>query len=225
MPAPSDSDKRQVSCIHCSTQPYTGFSSAFLAIHIIFNLVAGIILMAYIPSQIKKKNISSATSSLFWSSAIVGAPFVLIFTAVKLSLVIIVYNSIDGLQRTIYAHASITFLLLLFLLTVEMIVVIFRAKHIVLAVPECMGYCCSVCCCCFFCCCCRPSSRSHSRVARTLSLWFVMAWFQSIATSCSCHHHGAHKSSPDTSTSCNGGLYLLWHGGFPCCPGLHVPST
>ena len=182
MPAPSDSDKGQVSSF--SMPPYADFSSAFLAMYIILNLVVGIILMVYIPSQINKKNISSATSSLFWSSAMVGAPFALIFKALKFSLVIGVYT-IDGLQRTtdIYAHASITFLLLLFLLTVEMIVVIFRAKHNVLAVPKCMGYCCSVCCCCFFCCCCRPGGRSHSRVARTISLWFVMAWFQTIATS------------------------------------------
>jgi len=184
VPAPSDSDKGQVSSIDFSMRPYTDFSSACLAIHIILNLVVGIILMAYIPSQINKKNISSATSSLFWSSAIIGAPFALIFIAGKLYLVISVY-SIRGLQRTtdIYVYASITFLLLLILLTVEMIVVIFRAKHSVLAVPECMGYCCSVCCCCFFCCCCRPGGQSHSRVAHTLSLWFVMAWFQSIATS------------------------------------------
>jgi len=73
-------------------------------------------------------------------------------------------------------------LLLLSLLTIELIVAILRSKHSVLAVPRCMGYFCSFCCfilCCIY----RPSFQSHSHVARTLSLWFVMAWFQLIATS------------------------------------------
>jgi len=54
-----------------------------------------------------------------------------------------------------------------------------------LAVPRCMGYSCSF----FFFCIrffvyyCRPGGRSYSRVTHALSLWLVMAWFQSVAIS------------------------------------------
>ena len=131
--------------------------------------------MAYIPSQINKKNISSATSSLFWSSAIVGAPFTLIVIADKIFFLFAWNSRID-------VHASITCLLLI-LLTMEIIFAIFRSKHSELAVPRCMGYCCFLSCMCFYFFCSRPNSPSHSHVARALSLWFVMAWFQLIATS------------------------------------------
>jgi len=126
-PAPSDSDKGQVSCYsivpHSLIPDRTDFSSTCLAIHIILNLVVGIILVAYIPSQINKKNISSATSSLFWSSAIVGAPFTLIFIAARIGLTnSAVAPRIIGLNEV---YASIIFLLLLFLPIVELMVAIF----------------------------------------------------------------------------------------------------
>jgi len=196
VPAPSDSDKGQVFSIDFFG---TTFSSTCLAIHIILNLVVGIILVAFVPSQINK-NISSATSSLFWSSAIIGAPLSLIFIALKLILTILystdalhnidaffVYGidaiySIDSKRNTtdFDIYASIT--CLLSLLTIELIVATLRSKHSI-PVPRWMGYSCSFFFICFFICCCRPGGRSHSRVARALSLWFVMASFQLIATS------------------------------------------
>ena len=191
MPAPSDSDKGQVSfsCVGC--QPEAFFSSGCLAFHTILNLVVGVILVVYVPSYTMEQNVSSATSSLFWSSAIVGAPFALIFIPLKLYLTIQVnafyYNSGMFISAPFSDHdvvyASITSLLLVFLLTVELIVAILRSKRGGIAVPRCMGYCCSLSCCCCFCCCCRPGGRSHSRVARALALWFIMACFQLIAAS------------------------------------------
>ena len=149
--------------------------------------------MAFIPSLIMKQNVSSATSSLFWSSAIVGAPFALIFILLELyDTTINIVVSVMIIDRKVIAtllndqiivYAPITCLLLVFLLTLELIVAILRSKRSVLAIPRRLGYCCSFCCCCCFCCCCRPGGRSHSRVARALALWFVMAWLQSIAAS------------------------------------------
>ena len=191
MPAPSDSDKGRVTftCFDC--EPEAFFSSGCLAFHTILNLVVGVILMVYVPSHTMEQNASSATSSLFWSSAIVGAPFVLIFILLKLYLTIAIYVIYDNFNMFISApfhshdvvYASITCLLLVVLLTVELIVAIIRSKRSVLAIPRCMGYCCSFSCFCFFCCCCRPGGRSHSHVARALALWFVMAWLQLIAAS------------------------------------------
>ena len=182
MPAPSDSDKGRVTftCFDC--QPEAFFSSGCLAFHTILNLVVGVILVVYVPSHTVEQSASSATSSLFWSSAIVGAPFVLIFILLKLYLTIPIDISAPGGSHDV-VYASITFLLLVFLLTVELIVAIVRSKRGGIAVPRCMGYCCSLSCCCCFCCCCRPGGRSHSRVARALALWFIMACFQLIAAS------------------------------------------
>ena len=187
VPAPSVSDKGRVSCISCSTQPDATFSSIYLAFHIILNFVVGVILVAFLPSLIMKPNVSSATPSLFWSSAFIGAPFALIFILTKLYAVIstmvaaiIRYPSENFHNEAVYMSTEYPLLLLL---TVELIVAILRSKRSVLAIPRCMGYCCSFCCFCCFCCCCRPGGRSHSRVARALALWFVIGWLQLIAAS------------------------------------------
>jgi len=134
--------------------------------------------MAFIPSHIMKQNISLATSSLFWSTAIIGAPFAFYFMYGKSSFTIIKF-----FDREKDVHESLTWLILLLLLTAELIFAILRSKRGELPVPRCVGYCCSVFCFCFFCCCCRPGGRSHSRVARALSLWFVMASLQLITSS------------------------------------------
>ena len=182
MPVPSDSDKGQISAIcfdrYCSIPSDVTFRSICLAFHIILNLVVGIIIVVCIPSQMNKQHVSSATSSLFWSSAIIGAPFALIFMGAKVYLTI--YIDADVNHKEIVFAASITCLLLLFLLNVELIVAIMRSKHNVLVVPRCVGCCCSFCCFCRYR---RPGGQSHSRVARAIALWFVMAWFQSIAAS------------------------------------------
>ena len=164
-------------------QPDANFSEICFALHIILNLVVGVTLMALIPSQIMKQNVSSATSSLFWSAAIIGALLVLCFIVQTLLNYVISITTMDFIDHDEVVSMTITFVLLLFLLTLELIVAILRSKHSGLAVPRCMGYCCSFFCFCCFCCCCRPRGRSHSRVARALSLWFVMAGLQLIASS------------------------------------------
>ena len=181
MPAASDSDKGRVYYVPCrytpcSVQLDVPFFSTCLTFHIILNIVVGVVLVVFVPSEIMKPKASSATFSLFWSSAIIGAPFAFIFIVYNLAFVILFDH--------IFLYASIPCLLLLLLLiTVELIVAILRSKRGGIAVPRCMGHCCSLCCCCCFCCCSTPGGRLHSRVARALALWFVMAWFQSIASS------------------------------------------
>jgi len=157
------------------------FSATCLALFVVLNLVVGLLLMAFIPSQIMKQNISLATSSLFWSTAIIGAPFALYYIYGKVTLTIIFVN--NGRDELENVNASLTWAILLFLLTLELMVAILRSKHSGLAIPRYVGYSCSFFCFCCFCCCCRPGSRSHSRVARALSLWFVMASLQLIASS------------------------------------------
>jgi len=97
--------------------------------------------MAFIPSQIMKQNISLATSSLFWSTAIIGAPFALYYIYGKVTLTIIFVN--NGRDELENVNASLTWAILLFLLTLELMVAILRSKYSGLAVPRCVGYCCS----------------------------------------------------------------------------------
>ena len=146
----------------------------------ILNIVVGVLLAAFIPAWIMKHNGSSATSSLFWSAAIVGALF--FFAFIIGEVVVGVVNGNHYQNRTPLIFVVTTCTLLTFLLAVELVVAILRSKHSVLAIPRCLGYCCSIGCFCFFCCC-RPGGRSHSRVARAISLWFVMAWLQLITSS------------------------------------------
>ena len=93
------------------------------------------------------------------------------------------FTIIKFFDRDKDVHESLSWSILLLLLTAELIFAILRSKRGELPVPRCVGYCCSVFCFCFFCCCCRPGGRSHSRVARALSLWFVMASLQLITSS------------------------------------------
>ena len=147
MPAPSDSDKGRVSSTDSQVEADGRFSSSCLAFHIILNLVVGFALVVFVPSHTMEQNVSSATSSLFWSSSIVGAPFVLIFILLKIWLTI--YNYVRLVSMTSFSdcdcdvvnmYTSITWLLIVFLLTVELIVAILRSKCSVLAIPRCMGY-------------------------------------------------------------------------------------
>jgi len=177
---PSDSDKGQVSCFDCQMKDVTFFATC-LALHIIFNTVVGVLLGVFIPTWITKHNGSSATTSLFWSTAIIGVLMVFAFIIGEV-VVGVVIGKVSHIKSPVIFVAT-TCLLLVFLLTAELIVAIVRSKRSELVVPRSMGYCCSVFCFCFFCCCCRPRGQSHSRVARALALWFVMAWFQSIASS------------------------------------------
>ena len=161
-------------------QPDANFSEICFALHIILNLVVGVTLMAFIPSQIIKQNVSSATSSLFWSTAIIGALLVLCFIVQTLLNYVISITMMDLIDHEEVVSVTITFVLLLFLLTLELIVAILRSKHSGLAVPRCMGYCCS-----FFLLLLLLLllQTTYSRVARALSLWFVMAGLQLIASS------------------------------------------
>ena len=133
-------------------QPDANFSEICFALHIILNLVVGVTLMAFIPSQIMKQNVSSATSSLFWSTAIVGALCVLFVIVLNLFYYVISITTMYLVDHDAVVSVTITVVPLLFLLTVELIVAILRSKHSGLAVPRCVGYCCSFFCFCCFCC-------------------------------------------------------------------------
>ena len=118
-------------------QPNAYFSEIFLALHIILNLVVGVTLMALIPSQIMKQNVSSATSSLFWSAAIIGALLVVCFIVQTLLNYVISITTMDFIDHDEVVSMTITFVLLLFLLTLELIVAVLRSKYSRLAVPRC----------------------------------------------------------------------------------------